>query len=323
MRVKGISRGSKNKNGSSGNTQVYRLPCKTQVATGFCPYRQRCQFLHDHRLAGSVSSKLRMDKSSHRVSTEEDSFFWPMQPSFSSTNTNTKQEYNIRRNVHEQDPMIQSMWSHFCEFTSASELPHRAANHTTAAPTNTSTSSPSAVDRRLGRLTPRSAPPSVSPTRRLDVLRRLSESEDCESPAPSPVPTPMPLPKPLSQFMSPGMGMEMPLPLPLQLPLSQDSPVFVPSDTCMVVDGQTSLCCTEDDAAMDMHGSLSSSLTSFTSLSVSVSSGADEDVRWLPYPSPGSARPTTPLGVCDLYSDDLDSDGGSNSSFSLLSTSRC
>jgi hypothetical protein len=78
MRVKGISRGSKNKNGSSGNTQVYRLPCKTQVATGFCPYRQRCHFLHDHRLEGSVSSKLRMDKSSHRVRTEEDSFFWPM-----------------------------------------------------------------------------------------------------------------------------------------------------------------------------------------------------------------------------------------------------
>ena len=96
MRVKGISKRSKN--GSNGNTQVYRLPCKTQVATGFCPYRQRCQFLHDHRLAGSVSSKLRMDKSSHRVSTEEDSFFWPMQPSFSSTNTHSKQEYNIRRN---------------------------------------------------------------------------------------------------------------------------------------------------------------------------------------------------------------------------------
>jgi hypothetical protein len=90
----------------------------------------------------------------------------------------------------------------------------------------------------------------------------------------------------------------------------------------MVVDGRTSLCSTEDDTAMDMdmHGSLSSS-SSFTSLSVSVSSGADEDARWLPYPSPGSARPTTPLGVCDLFSDDLDS--GSNLSFSLLSTSRC
>jgi hypothetical protein len=114
----------------------------------------------------------------------------------------------------------------------------------------------------------------------------------------------------------------MPLPLPLQL--SQDSPVFVPSgtDTGMVVDGHTSSCSMEDNATMGMHGSLSSS-TSFTSLSVSVSSGADEDARWLPYPSPGSARPTTPLGVCDLFSDDLDSDGGSNSSFSLLSTSRC
>ena len=221
--------------------------------------------------------------------------------------------------------MIQSMWSHFCEFTSASELPHRAANHTTAAFTSTSTSSPSAVDRRLGRLTPGSAPPSVSPTRRLDVLRRLSESEDCKIPAPSPVSTPMPLPKPLSLFMPPGIGKEMPLPLPLQLPLSQDSPVFVPSgaDTGMVVDGHTSLCSTEDDAAMDMHGSLSSSSTSFTSLSVSVSSGADEDARWLPYPSPGNVRPTTPRGVCDLFSDDLDSDCGSNSSFFLLSTSRC
>jgi len=207
--------------------------------------------------------------------------------------------------------MIQSMWGHFCEFTSASYLPP-VADHTAAA--FTSTSSPSAAARRLGRSTPGSAPPSVSPTRRLDVLRRLSEIEDCKIPAPSLVPRPLTLS------------------LPLTLTLSRDSPVFVPSgaDMGMVVDGQTSQCSTEDDAATDMYGSspagdsrsLSSSTTSFTSLSVSIPD-AVEDPRWLPNPSPGGARPTTPHGVCDLFCDDLDSDSGSNSGFSLLSTSRC
>ena len=54
-----------------------QLPCKTFLQTGACPYRDRCQYLHDPRLLG-VSSKAKTRRKNVISPTDiVDSFFWP------------------------------------------------------------------------------------------------------------------------------------------------------------------------------------------------------------------------------------------------------
>lgn len=55
-----------------------RLPCRTFISTGTCPYRERCVYLHDPRIATkSVKSKSRK-KNKDDVAT--DAWFWPVMP---------------------------------------------------------------------------------------------------------------------------------------------------------------------------------------------------------------------------------------------------
>ena len=62
-----------------GPCNHHRLPCFTFVATGYCPYHSRCQFIHPRRLqARREVHIIRGGRNSQRnLKDTSDSFYWP------------------------------------------------------------------------------------------------------------------------------------------------------------------------------------------------------------------------------------------------------
>jgi len=54
-----------------------QLPCRTFLSCGTCPYRDRCVFLHDPRIANSFPGKIKCRRKSMEEFGPSDSFFWP------------------------------------------------------------------------------------------------------------------------------------------------------------------------------------------------------------------------------------------------------
>jgi len=74
----GLSQNRENSHNNNNNNLKRQLPCKTFSTCGACPYRDRCQYLHDPRLA-SPDARARTRKKSIITNNEQvqDSFFWP------------------------------------------------------------------------------------------------------------------------------------------------------------------------------------------------------------------------------------------------------
>ncbi len=116
-----------------------QLPCKTFITVGSCPYRDRCQYLHDPRILSlSAKAKSRKTNSTEKHS-EEDAFFWPVMslnsvsgvldsskcphvsqnyivplPGTRSVGNNSTHQSDKNRGV--QDSSVYSMWGHFTTF---------------------------------------------------------------------------------------------------------------------------------------------------------------------------------------------------------------
>jgi hypothetical protein len=99
----------------SNNTELSpkkHLPCINNVATGFCPYYERCDFIHDERCINKknynneykkhITNSLKLDKDK-----ENDLFFYPQL-------NNYKKNYEL--NLNESSKIYYrevSMWNHF------------------------------------------------------------------------------------------------------------------------------------------------------------------------------------------------------------------
>lgn len=69
------------------NSPCYSLPCFTLISTGYCPYNDRCLFIHDYRLICKQKTKLYRNKKGSKI-IGHDSFFW--KPCISNNNINLK-----------------------------------------------------------------------------------------------------------------------------------------------------------------------------------------------------------------------------------------
>jgi hypothetical protein len=98
-----------------------QLPCKTFISSGICPYRDRCQYLHDPRvMCFNAQNKIRTKSKGDKTT---DALFWPNMPfrhlCFDKSNEpQVLQQYNVPppRDNMKHDEAIYSIWMHFVEF---------------------------------------------------------------------------------------------------------------------------------------------------------------------------------------------------------------
>jgi hypothetical protein len=116
-----------------------QLPCKTFITVGSCPYRDRCQYLHDPRLLSPTAKAKSRKTNLTEKQLEDDAFFWPVMslnsvsgvldsskcphvsqnyvvplPGTRSVGDNSVQQSDKNRGV--QDSSVYSMWGHFTTF---------------------------------------------------------------------------------------------------------------------------------------------------------------------------------------------------------------
>jgi hypothetical protein len=103
--------------GEKVNASKYRqLPCRTFIAIGCCPYKDRCMYLHCLSIRSPFLSKLKIKRKNKEDIT--DSMFWPIMPHSSSTVENecvVPQPQDDEFSLH--DTSLYSMWSHFVDVT--------------------------------------------------------------------------------------------------------------------------------------------------------------------------------------------------------------
>lgn len=110
---------------------VYQLPCKTMISCGMCPYRERCNFVHDARIRAKTNTKSttrKKDKTNDECTTV---FYWPKMTQQQSTNSCL---YNCRfendENLINYDYVsVYSMWNHFINVTQNGVTKHNGAEH--------------------------------------------------------------------------------------------------------------------------------------------------------------------------------------------------
>lgn len=71
------------------------LPCVTHISTGDCPYKDRCEFIHDEDLKGVSKSFIKMKNDSNLE--EKDLFYYPKM-------RYTKEDNNVRKYyIHQKE----------------------------------------------------------------------------------------------------------------------------------------------------------------------------------------------------------------------------
>jgi hypothetical protein len=109
--------------GQKRDDKFRRLPCRTFICTGTCPYRERCVYLHDPRIISrNVKSKSRRKNKDDVVS---DAWFWPVMADEDLVLDNSGQPivnqfYHVPLPRYEQsnshNRSVYSMWMHFVEY---------------------------------------------------------------------------------------------------------------------------------------------------------------------------------------------------------------
>ena len=93
-----------------------RLPCRTWVEIGCCPYSDKCTFIHDPRIK-SVEVFLKARSSIRSENSVDNIFIWPSVAGTSAIkNTPNVIEYNIRlsNNATFLEETVKDMWDTFC-----------------------------------------------------------------------------------------------------------------------------------------------------------------------------------------------------------------
>ncbi len=109
-----------------GNDNKYRqLPCRTFIMTGCCPYKDRCQFLHDLRVrARDAKARIRAKNQEEII---PDAHFWPvMDYNLVNRKLDMKNQPTVSQNYEvpvpqndeyrRHDEAVYSMWNHFVEY---------------------------------------------------------------------------------------------------------------------------------------------------------------------------------------------------------------
>jgi hypothetical protein len=104
--------------GSECGADKFRvLPCKTHISVGNCPYRDRCVYLHDPRVASKEAKTSTRRK--NKDDTGSDAFFWP-----TMSKPTGRQDYQRKPHVVQAysvdsgsmgSMLVHSMWEHFVD----------------------------------------------------------------------------------------------------------------------------------------------------------------------------------------------------------------
>jgi len=118
---------------ASGSVVERRLPCRTYISVGCCPYRDRCAYIHDPRIATYFSKS----KSRRKVVENpqlHDCFFWPALEDVTrmkfdnSGRPLVRQEYYVpasKATPSTHGSMEEfSMWNHFVNYVAAETNGH-------------------------------------------------------------------------------------------------------------------------------------------------------------------------------------------------------
>ena len=84
--------------------------CFTHVATGHCPYGNRCSFIHDPRISGEVKSKTKLKD----FKTNDSLVYWPKNIKKSKS---PNIEYEVST-IHEKDKYTKYIWNSFIKYIS-------------------------------------------------------------------------------------------------------------------------------------------------------------------------------------------------------------
>mgnify|MGYP001048218088 CR=1 FL=1 len=76
-----------------------RLPCKTLISTGACPYKNKCKFIHDVRITNKCVKTIKKSD----IDIKNDGFYWP------------KSENNSLYSPNKKNKQVFSMWNHFID----------------------------------------------------------------------------------------------------------------------------------------------------------------------------------------------------------------
>ena len=82
--------------------------CFTHVSTGFCPYGNRCDFIHDPRVSGEIKSGTKLKD----IKTNDNLVYWPKNNK-KSKSPNIEYEVSCTQN---KDKYTKSIWNSFVKY---------------------------------------------------------------------------------------------------------------------------------------------------------------------------------------------------------------
>ncbi len=96
---------------------LYQLPCRTMISCGICPYRDRCNFVHDNRIRSKNCAKTstrKKDKNDDELNTV---FYWPKMTKETSSNICLYDCHPEIESSNYDYMSVYSMWNHFLYVT--------------------------------------------------------------------------------------------------------------------------------------------------------------------------------------------------------------
>ena len=99
-----------------------QLPCRTYISTGYCPYKDRCVYVHDPRITSSADISRFKNRKKNKEDICSDSFFWPILPILLNENDKSNSvmtEYFVpspnNDKYYMHDSASFSMWNNFVD----------------------------------------------------------------------------------------------------------------------------------------------------------------------------------------------------------------
>lgn len=86
----------------------YSNLCFTHVSTGYCPFQNRCCFIHDPRICGTVKSKIKTKD----LKSNDTLFYWPRN---TKNSINPNVEYEVKISTL-SDKFTKTTWENFIKF---------------------------------------------------------------------------------------------------------------------------------------------------------------------------------------------------------------
>eukprot|EP00602_Paraphysomonas_sp_CaronLab_P010737 CAMPEP_0185039334 /NCGR_PEP_ID=MMETSP1103-20130426/36100_1 /TAXON_ID=36769 /ORGANISM="Paraphysomonas bandaiensis, Strain Caron Lab Isolate" /LENGTH=364 /DNA_ID=CAMNT_0027578185 /DNA_START=125 /DNA_END=1219 /DNA_ORIENTATION=+ len=116
------------------NDKTRQLPCKTFISVGWCPYRDRCIYIHDPRLM-HPTAKSKTRKKNKEDKESQDSFYWPTIPRTTHGKGSVYSRYTVPAattptGCYSDSEAMYSLWNHFVDFCTVAAASVRTDNTT-------------------------------------------------------------------------------------------------------------------------------------------------------------------------------------------------